>query len=168
MEVDTRIEPPGIGPALEISVGYLTWLRETLLMKCEGLSEEQLRWSPVPSGVSLLGLVKHSIQVERYWIATIVGRLDVEFLRSDEDPNADWRIEPGESLPSIRELYQAEWARTSDVLTRVSWDDVPPNPEGSTRPESVGWILTHMIQEVARHCGHADIIREQIDGQTGE
>jgi uncharacterized damage-inducible protein DinB len=163
-----RTEPPGTGPAIELTQGFLGWLRETLLMKCAGLSEEQLWWSPVPSGTSLLGLVKHSIRVERYWITQIIGGLDAEVGEPDEDPDAEWRIEPGESFASIRDQYRAEWARSRDVLGRVSWDDVPPNPTGSTRPESVGWILTHMVEEVARHCGHADLIRELIDGQTGE
>lgn len=164
---DRRVEAPGTGAALEIAVGYLDWLRETLLLKCQGLTESQLTWSPVPSGTCLLGLVKHSIQVERYWIATIIAGLDVEFLRSRADPDADWRIEPSETFDSIRELYEAEWERSNEILATVSWDDVPANPD-SPRAESVGWIMTHMVEEVARHCGHADLIRELIDGQTGE
>lgn len=168
MHIDTRSEPPGVGPAIEISAGYLAWLRETLLLKCDGLTEEQLRWSPVPSGTSLLGLIKHSIRVERYWIASTIGQREVEPVSTSQDSDSEWRVEPGYTFASLRDLYQAEWARSSEVLAQVSWDDIPPNPEGSARPESVGWILTHMVEEVARHCGHADLIRELIDGEVGE
>jgi hypothetical protein len=65
-------------------------------------------------------------------------------------------------------LYLAEAARSADILAVVDWNTIPPDPTGKDRGFNVGWILTHMVEEVGRHCGHADLIRELIDGQTGE
>jgi uncharacterized damage-inducible protein DinB len=163
-----RTDPPGIAGPLEMTSNFHRFLRETLIWKCTGLTEEQLRWSPVPSGTSLLGLLKHSVFVERGWISRYIGGLDVDPGWTRDDPDADWRIEPGETFESIRALYHAEAARSGEVLQGVSWDDVPPDPTGRNRTLSVGWILTHMVEEVGRHCGHADLIRELVDGQTGE
>jgi hypothetical protein len=84
---------------------------------------------------------------------------------SKEDPDADWRIEPTETTEAIVALYQAETARSRDIVRGAGWNDQAMNsPKGHT----LGWILTHMVEEVARHNGHADILREQIDGKTGE
>lgn len=167
-EGDWREEPPGIASPVEMTIAFHRFLRDTLVWKCSGLSEEQLRWSPVPSGTSLLGLLKHSAYVERGWISRYIGGQDIDPGWTSEDPDADWRIETGETFESIRALYDAEAARSAAVLKGVAWDDVPPDPTGRDRTLSVGWILTHMVEEVARHCGHADLIRELIDGRTGE
>ena len=163
-----RIEPPLSGPTLPLVAGFHGWLRETLFLKCAGLTEEQLRWSPVPSGTCLLGILKHSLYVERWWIAAVIGQRDVDFVWTDEDPDADWRIEPDDTLASISDLFHAEAARSANVLAGVEWDDMRLRPGRDDPPRSVGWVMTHMIEEVARHCGHADLIRELIDGNVGE
>jgi uncharacterized damage-inducible protein DinB len=163
-----RTEPLTVGGAVGQVSSFHSFLRETLLWKCSGLTEEQLRWSPVLSGTCLLGILKHSVYVERWWISRYIGGLDVRGVSSEEDPDADWRIEPGESFETIRELYLAEGERSRNVLSAISWDQVPEDPTGRKRTLSVGWILTHMVEEVGRHCGHADLIRELIDGQVGE
>jgi hypothetical protein len=92
----------------------------------------------------------------------------VELAWTRDDPDGDWRIEPGESFASLRDLYIAEGKRSRQVLANVNWDDIPPDPTDRNRQLSVGWILTHMVEETARHCGHADLIRELLDGETGE
>jgi uncharacterized damage-inducible protein DinB len=163
-----RTEPLIAGEAVEQVGSFHRFLRETLLWKCSGLTEEQLRWSPVPSGTCLLGILKHSVYVERWWISRYVGGLDVQGVSTAEDPDADWRIEPGESFDSIRDLYLAEGERSRDVLSSATWDQTPEDPTGRNRGLTVGWILTHMVEEVGRHCGQADMIRELIDGQVGE
>jgi uncharacterized damage-inducible protein DinB len=108
------------------------------------------------------------VYVERWWISRYVGGLDVQGVSTAEDPDADWRIEPGESFDSIRDLYLAEGERSRDVLSSATWDQTPEDPTGRNRGLTVGWILTHMVEEVGRHCGQADMIRELIDGQVGE
>ena len=165
---DWRLDPSPTGNPVEVVTAFHRFLRDTLVWKCAGLTEEQLRWSPVPTGTSLLGLLKHSAYVERGWISRYIGGVDVDPGWSPDDPDADWRVEPGETFESIRDLFAAEAERSAEVLAGVSWEDVPVDPTGRDRGLSVGWVLTHMVEEVGRHCGHADLIRELIDGQTGE
>ncbi len=163
-----RTEPPRSGGPVEVVMGFHRFLRETLYWKCAGLTEEQLRWSPVPSGTCLLGILKHSVNVERWWIAQVIGGLDVEFDWTDDDKDADWRLLPEDTLESVRAAYEAEAQRSAQVLAGVQWDDAPKEAEAAAHGLNVGWVLTHMVEEVGRHCGHADLIRELIDGQTGE
>ena len=163
-----RTEPPYPAGPVEQVMGFHAFLRETLLWKCDGLTEDQLRWSPVPSGTCLVGIVKHSVYVERWWISRYISGVDLTMPWSEADPDADFRIEPDESFASIRAMYLAEAARTADILAGADWNTIPPDPSGKDRGFNVGWILTHMVEEVARHCGHADLIRELLDGQTGE
>jgi hypothetical protein len=106
-----------------------------------------------------------SAYVERWWFRRVFAGEDVSFPWSKEDPDADWRLEPTDTNADIVALYQEETARSREVVRGASWDDVAKSsPKGHT----LGWILTHMVEEVARHNGHADILREQIDGKTGE
>ena len=96
-----RTEPPRSGGPVEVVMGFHRFLRETLWWKCAGLTEEQLRWSPVPSGTSLLGILKHSVDVERWWIAEVIGGLDVESDWTEEDKDAAWRPGPDDTLESV-------------------------------------------------------------------
>lgn len=118
-----------------------------------------------PSGASLLGLVKHSAAVERYWFQTIFTGIEEQPPRSERTPGADWRVEPEERATDIMACYQAAIADSRAVVAKAAWDDQAMSPDLDV---TVGWILTHMVEEVARHCGHADILRERIDGQAGE
>ena len=165
---DTRFEPPHSAGPLTMTAAFHRFLRDTLLWKCSGLTEEQLRWSPVESGTCLLGLLKHSIHVERWWITRYIGGKDVPLAWSSSDPDGDWRIEPGETFEILRGRYLAEREQSEAVLAGADWDHVPPDPTGRGRALSVGWVMTHMVEEVARHCGHADLIREMLDGEVGE
>ena len=140
--------------------------RATLLMKIDGVSDTDLRRPMVPSGTTLLGLVKHLAYVERWWFRRVFLDRDVSFPWTDDDPDADFRIEDDETTEDIVRLYQGECEENNAVVRDASLDDMAkfePRSEFSLR-----WILTHMIEETARHNGHADILREQIDGSTGE
>jgi uncharacterized damage-inducible protein DinB len=163
-----RTEPPRSGGPVEVVMGFHRFLRETLWWKCAGLTKEQLRWSPVPSGTSLLGILKHSVDVERWWIAEVIGGLDVESDWTEEDKDAAWRPTLDDTLESVMAAYKAEAERSEQVLAGVQWNDAPKEAEAAASGITVGWVLTHMVEEVGRHCGHADLIRELIDGQTGE
>jgi uncharacterized damage-inducible protein DinB len=152
-------------------MGFHGFLRETLIWKCNGLTEDQGRWSPVASGTSLLSLLKHSINVERYWISSYVAGLDVRVDWTNEDPDADWHLVPSDTLAALIATYQQEADRTNSIISNLKiddWDRVPESPEAARRGFSIGWVLTHMVEEVGRHCGHADIIRELLDGSVGE
>ena len=171
MQIDEqgRHEPPHFGAPVEVVAGFHRFLRETLIWKCEGLSEEQLRWSPVPSGTCLLGILKHSVEVERWWINRAIGNHpDLPMLWGTDDPDADWRVESDDTFTAIRARFEVEAMQTEALLAKVGWDDATYDGRPHNADLSVGWILSHMVEEVARHCGQADIIREMIDGQTGE
>ena len=171
MSVDEfgRHEPDFANSPLVMVAQYHRFLRETLFWKCAGLTEEQLRWSPVPSGTCLLGILKHSLNVERWWILTVIGDLkDVESDSSEEDPDGDWRIEVGETFATIKAKFEAEALRSEQVLASKNWDDLCHDTRARMSGVTVGWVMTHMVEEVGRHCGQADLIRELIDGQTGE
>jgi len=140
-----------------------------LLGKVDGLSDGDLRRPLTPSGMSLLGLVKHLAYVERWWFQVVFAGADVPFPWTDEDPDADWRPEPNETAAGIFDLYRSEVARSRAILAGAGLDDLAKEPHHPRHgSQSLRWIVIHMIEETARHNGHADLMREAIDGMTGE
>jgi uncharacterized damage-inducible protein DinB len=166
MTTDNRPEPPHAGSEAETLSGFLDFQRATLLWKLEGLDDEQLRRAMVPSGTSLLGIVKHLAYVERSWFQRVWAGQEVSFPWTEEDPDADWRIEPDETTADVLALYDGECARSREIVAAAS--DLGETAKARWGMVSRRWILTHMIEETARHVGHADILREQLDGATGE
>ena len=165
MTDDQDVRPPRpSGSHQESLCALLDYSREAMLRKLAGLSAEEVRRPMVPSGVSLLGMVKHLAYVERWWFQAVFAGEDVDFPWTDDDPDADWRVEPDESTAAIVALYEAETARSHEIVANATLEDVS-RWEGTSFP--VGWLLPYMIQEVSRHNGHADIQRELIDGQMG-
>jgi uncharacterized damage-inducible protein DinB len=166
MTADDRPEPPHLGDEAQTLAGFLDFHRATLLWKLEGLDDEQLRRPMVPSGTSLLGMVKHLAYVERWWFQQVWAGQEATYPFTDEDPDADWRVEPSETTGDILALYRGECARSREIVAAASsLDEVAHHPRGE---RSRRWILVHMVEETARHNGHADILREQLDGVTGE
>ena len=135
---------------------YLQAAREALLWKLDGLSEYDIRRPMTPTGTNLLGLVKHLTYVERHWL---LGH-DVT------DWPATFHAGPTDTTDTVLASYKETIAEANREI--ASWDDLgEPGPRrGRSRP-SRRWTLTHMIEETARHAGHADILRELIDGATG-
>ena len=160
-----RPEPPMAAEPVEMVSAFLDFLRATLLWKIEGLSDEELRRPMTPSGVSLLGIVKHSAYVERFWFRMVYRGEQVDIPWHEGDPDADWRVKPGESTAAVVGLYRDETKRSRQIIAGEKWQTRAARPENE---QTLGWILTHMVEEVARHSGHADILRERIDGATGE
>jgi uncharacterized damage-inducible protein DinB len=163
-----RSEPPPQGDELAVLGGFLDFLRETIVIKVTGVDDDDLRHPMTPSGVSLLGIVKHLAYVERWWFARTFSGLDVAFPFTDDDPDADWRIEPDDRTGVILDLYRTEIERAKAVVAASRPDDVSAKEGRHGGPYSLRWIMTHMIEETGRHAGHADILREQLDGATGE
>ena len=145
---------------------FLNFQRDTLLWKVSGLTEEQLRAPRTPSGMSLLGLVKHLAYVERNWFQSRFLGQDVYIPWRSGDPGGDFRIEPDETVESVIVFYASE-VETSRRITAET-NSLETRARDAHRPVSLRWILIHMIEETARHVGHADIMRELTDGQTGE
>ena len=155
----------GAETELHLLSRYLDAYRGAIRWKVAGLTREQAARSMVASGTSLLGIVKHMAYVERWWFQSVVGRRVVAFPWSDTDPDADWRIEDGESVDSVVELYRRECAESRAVVDGLgSLEDVFRTGDSSI---SARRVLVHMLEETARHAGHADILRELIDGSTG-
>lgn len=163
--MEKRYGAPIAGGEKEVLAGFLDHYRHALLSLCEGLSQADLRRPVVPSGTSLLGLVKHLSRVERSWFQENVGLESSPFPFDENDPDADFRIEEGESPEEIFEMYREACAKSRDVLAAASMDDPIRGPNRS-RDYNVRWVVVHMLEETARHVGHADILREQIDGRT--
>ena len=169
MTEDNRPEPPSTGDERDTLAGFLDFQRATLLWKLEGLDDEQVRRAMVPSGTSLLGIVKHLAYVERSWFQGVWDRQEVSFPWTKEDPDADWRIEPDETTEDILALYDGDCDRSRAIVAAASsLDELAEHPRQRDWKMSRRWILIHMIEETARHVGHADILREQLDGATGE
>lgn len=161
-----RTDPPVAGSDHEMLDAFLDWQRATLLCKLDGLSDEDLRRAPIAStSLTLLGIVKHLADVERGWLReTFAGEM-LDDTWSADDPDRFFRIEPGETTDDILTFYREETERSRAISRAASLDDVAKE---STVGRSLRWILLHMIEETARHIGHADLLREAIDGQTGE
>jgi uncharacterized damage-inducible protein DinB len=162
-----RYGTPVDGNEREVLGGFLDHYRSVMLQICEGLSDEDLARPMVPSGTSLLGMIKHLAYVEWGWFRETVAGEPVDYpFDFESDPEADLRIEPGETAEQIFELYRRACERSREILASVSLDD-PASGERRPTEYNVRWIVVHMIEETARHAGHADILRELIDGKTG-
>ncbi|MFC5750777.1 DinB family protein [Actinomadura rugatobispora] len=147
--------------------GFLQYQRETLAMKCAGLTAEQLKQRSVPpSAMSLLGLVRHMAEVERVWFRIRLRGEDISYRwkRRPED-DIDFQIDradPDEAFAA----WDEECARSRDIVRAAASLDITGRHR--EREVSLRWVLVHMIEEYARHNGHADLLRERIDGATGE
>ncbi len=158
---------PHAGTELEILTAQLDDKRAVLLRKIAGLSDDDLRRRPTVSSLSLLGLLKHSVYVERWWFSWVFAGIDVAFPWTDDDPDADFRPEPDESAAGLAALYLAEIERSRAIVATADLDDAAARP-GPGEPTTLRGIMVHMIQETSRHLGHADIMREAIDEATGD
>lgn len=165
----TRTDPRMVSDERTMLDEWLEFHRATLLRKCAGLTDDQLkRPSCPPSPLSLLGLVRHLTDVERGWFLRGVGgasRQEVPPLYySDDNPEGDFEDLGSAEPEDVFATYQRACADARAAVARAGLDDT--FSDGS-RSCSVRWVYLHMIEEYARHNGHADLIRERIDGATG-
>ena len=158
---------PHAGTELEILTAQLDDKRTILLRKVAGLSDDDLRRRPTVSSLSLLGLLRHSAYVERWWFSWVFAGIDVAFPWTDDDPDADFRPEPDESAAELAALYVTEIERSRAIVAAADLDDAAARAAPG-EPTTLRGIMVHMIQETSRHLGHADIMREAIDGATGD
>ncbi|GAA3000093.1 DinB family protein [Actinokineospora diospyrosa] len=137
-----------------------------MLIKADGLTPAQATETPVPTSpvLSVLGIVKHLTAVERYWITRTAGGSDEPSLWEPDDVHAEWRIRPEDTTTAVLAAYRDEWAISERAIASLAPEDhARRDPERTLR-----WVLTHVIQETARHVGHLDLLREYLDGTTGE
>ncbi|WP_367043808.1 DinB family protein [Streptomyces sp. Je 1-332] len=165
---DTREAPPDTGGEREALVTSLDWLRSTFELKCEGLTQEQLSERSVPpSGMSLHGLVRHLAGAERWWFRTQLSGENVPLLYySDDEPNQDFDDLAGDVGEAFA-VWHEECGRSRRIVEAAESLDVTGIRRSTGEPVSLRRILLHMIEEYARHNGHADLLRERIDGATG-
>ncbi|WP_226346959.1 GNAT family N-acetyltransferase [Agilicoccus flavus] len=166
---DTRTDGPMTGAERELLEHWLDLYRETVLLKIAGLDAEQLaRRSVPPSTLSLLGLVRHLTEVEAYWLRQVLlGQEVSDPYCTPESPDGDIEdARPGGAAADVA-AYEAEVARTREFV--AAWTDLDGPVRGLRRgrPVNLRWILTHLIEEYARHLGHMDLLRETVDGRTG-
>lgn len=140
--------------------------RDAVLWKLEGLDDERLRRPMTPSGTNLLGLVKHLAAVEYGWFATTFGRAAEPLPFDEDDPDASLRITAEETTAEVLAFYARARAAADATISELELEDLGTAWTGRT--VSLRWVLIHMIEETARHAGHADIVRELIDGRIGD
>lgn len=155
-----RDQPPPRtgGTEAETLRGFLDYLRDSIAAKVDGTPEPQVRTAGVPSGTNLLGLLNHLTHVER---ATFLGAAVTDW-------QATFHAAPEHSVAEVLARYRETVARANEVLDRCTDLGAPiPGVRPGRRAPSARWALTHLIEETGRHAGHADILRELIDGGTG-
>jgi hypothetical protein len=140
--------------------------RAVVLWKIEGLDDDQLRRQMTPSGTSLLGIVKHLAAVEYGWFCSTFGRQMEPMPFDEEDPEADLRITPDETTADVVDFYHRACRAADVVIGEVGIEELGNAWFGDQ--VSMRWVLIHMVEETARHAGHMDILRELIDGATGD
>ena len=142
-------------------IEFLDYLRDSVAAKLEDLSEDQARRQMVPSGTSLLGLLKHLRAVELGWFAW-------SFAGEDGLTPADGQLAPTDTVASVLATYREAAAHCNQLIASAALDQraARSRREGE-EPATLRWILVHLLEETARHAGHADILREQIDGSVG-
>jgi uncharacterized damage-inducible protein DinB len=153
---------------------FLDYQRATLLGKTDGLDAEQMRRCLPTSGLTLAGLLKHLALVEDDWIQVrFLGRAEAEldpWARAPWDQDRDWDFHSAvnDSADELRDLYRGACDRSRGAVARADLAALSVGTDRGGRQWSLRWILTHLIVETARHNGHADLLREAIDGDVGE
>jgi hypothetical protein len=153
-------KPPRVaGGELETVLALLQYQRESLARKLTGVSHEGARVRFTDSDTSLLWLAKHMTRAETGWFLIRFAGLDL--------PVPDDTVLPDDSLDGAVATYRAMWPRVDRIVAAASLDDRCARPEPALAPVNLRWVLMHLLEETARHAGHADIIRELIDGDIG-
>jgi hypothetical protein len=165
-----RVFPPREAAERDMLTAWLDMQRATLALKCEGLTDEQLRVMAVPpSSLSLLGLVRHMAEVERNWFRPLLAGEEMGLLWSAGpalDPNPAFDEVGSADVAAAFAAWEAECDTARQLLNAAESLEVTGMRGGSRF--SLRWVLIHLIEEYARHNGHADLLRERIDGATGE
>jgi hypothetical protein len=165
-----RLEPPFLATERESLDSWLEFHRATVLQKIDGLDAEQLcRRSAPPSALSPLGILRHLGGVEAYWLREVLhGEEQPDPYCSAENPDGD--LLDGTPAPALADVAAYREQVAAARAAQASWRDLDGPVRGrlGARELNLRWILVHLIEEYARHAGHLDLLREAIDGRTGE
>jgi uncharacterized damage-inducible protein DinB len=176
LDAQGRPEPPFAGDETATLLGFLEYQRATLAWKCAGLDAAGLRATVAPSTMTLGGMLKHLAYVEDWWLAEgLYGRAagpPWDTVDWDADPDWDWHSAAEDTPEQLLTLWQDTVTRSRSLVTEALADGGLSRLARRTLPDgrapSLRWILFHLIEEYARHNGHADLLRESVDGLTGE
>jgi hypothetical protein len=163
-----RSEPDGVLGERDMLEAWLEFHRTTLLLKCEGVAAGALASRPVPTSLlSLHGLVRHMAEVERHWFQRAIDGATEKTFIFGGTPEEELELAPLDDADWDADLitWSAECEASRESAARHGLDDIGTNSEGE--PVSLRWVYLHMIEEYARHNGHADLIRELVDGEVG-
>lgn len=167
-----RRDPNPTGDERTSLLEYLDYQRATMLIKAEGLSKEQLNRAHPPSALTLAGLLKHLWLVEDSWIkGRFLGLPEDEPWASapfDDDWDWDFHSAPDDEPDALRSGYARACATNNELIAASGLDDIAARKLKNGDDWTLRWVLLHLIEETARHAGHADLIREAIDGAVGE
>lgn len=159
-------QPPLLADERTTLTQFLGYYRTVFARKAAGLTDEAARTPACPpSDLTVMGLVRHMADVERGWFRRgVIDDAVPPIYYSDDDPEGDIRVGPTDTLAAALSTWRDEVAAAEHNLSQVTLDDV--DQTGGTH--SVRWIVVHMIEEYARHCGHLDLLREALDGTVGD
>ena len=164
--------PPYAGTEVDIAVGFLEFLRATVAWKTDGLDHAQLAQVHPPSSMTLGGLLKHLAFVEDWWLVhKFLGEPQQEPWASVDwraSPDWDWDTAVDHEPDELRALWRESVERSRAIAAGTDLDTLAASALRNGEQVSLRWIVLHLIEEYARHAGHADLIRESIDGLTGE
>jgi len=162
-----RADPPRVADERAMYQGWLDFHRGTLLWKCAGLTDAQLKRAAVPpSTLTLLGLLRHMAEVERAWYRIRAAGIDLPDLYcTKDDEDGDFDNVADADVAEAFATFKAECLAADEAVRTMSLEDTFAGRSG---PISLRWVYVHMIEEYARHNGHADLLRECIDGATGD
>ncbi|RLE26293.1 MAG: DinB family protein [Actinobacteria bacterium] len=158
----------------EVLVEFLDFYRAVIARKAEGLIAEELRRTTASSSLTLAGLVKHMALVEDSWFTVRLANhaIPEPWVSANWDEDEDWELTSAleDSPQELLSLFDEACDRSRAVVAaQPSLDtEMPPDQSGDRGPSNLRWIMVHMIEEYARHAGHADFLREAIDGKTGD
>ncbi len=164
-----RVDPDLEGDEVAVLTQFLDYHRATIQLKCAGLTDDELKRRSIgPSTLSLLGLVRHLTEVEQNWFAKVLdGQDTTPFYWNDADPDGDFDSLESAPVSQVWATYHATLAESRRIqATFSSGADLARGATKATR--NLRWVLAHLLEEYARHNGHADLLREVIDGATGE
>jgi uncharacterized damage-inducible protein DinB len=162
-----RPEPPMIGDERSMLTAWLDYQRSTLLWKCEGLDGDALVRQGVPSTLSLLGLVRHMAVVEWHWFENVFRGSAVTCpIALDVDRDADFNDLRADRVTTDFEMFLRQCEASRQIVKAAP--DLDAEAAHAKDAISLRWIMIHMVEEYARHNGHADLLRERIDGSVGE
>jgi hypothetical protein len=167
-----RIDPDRNGSERTLLGQYLDYQRETMLSKTDGLTQEQLALKHAPSHLTLAGLLYHLAFVEENWMEVRFSGLPdrAPWIGLDWDDDPDWAFRTARDLKpdDLRQRYRDACERSRQVVTGAAMEQLSQQPLRDGQHFSLRWVLLHLIEETARHAGHADLLREAIDGAVGE